>query len=86
MLCFRFAVHAFNLVKNYLGNTLHLHNMKDSEFPYLLQMDLLVDMGWTGWQLIESSDPVEDRLEALIEQGEIWQQLLANSHARHKSY
>ena len=75
----------FNLVKNHLGNTLHLHNMKDSEFPYQLQMDLLVDMGWNGWQLLEASDPVEDRLEALIEQGKIWQQLLANSLARHKS-
>lgn len=68
-------VHNFNLVRDYLGDTLHLHNMKNSEFPYQLQMDLLVDMGWNGWQLLEVSDPVEDRLAALIEQGEIWENL-----------
>ena len=69
----------FNLVKDFLGDTLHLHNLKDSEFPYQLQMDLLVKMGWSGWQLLEASDKVPDRVQALIEQREIWDRLLANS-------
>jgi hypothetical protein len=69
----------FNLVEEYLGDTLHLHNLKDSTFPYQLQMDLLVKMGWTGWQLLEVSDEVPDRLEALIEQRRIWDQMLAKS-------
>ena len=71
--------HNFNLVKNYLGDTLHLHNLKDSEFPYQLQMDLLVKMGWSGWQLLEVSDKVPDRVQALIEQRQIWDRLLENS-------
>ena len=71
--------HNFNLVKNLLGDTLHLHNLKDVEFPYQQQMDLLVTMGWTGWQLLEVSNEVPDRVEALIEQREIWDQMLANS-------
>lgn len=71
--------HNFNLVKDLLGDTLHLHNLKDSEFPYQLQMDLLVKMGWSGWQLLEVSDKVPDRVQALIEQREIWDRLLANS-------
>lgn len=69
----------FNLVKDYLGQTLHLHNLKDTEFPYQLQMDLLVKMGWSGWQLMEASDKVEDRVQALIEQRQIWDRMLANS-------
>jgi hypothetical protein len=69
----------FNLVKDYLGDTLHLHNLKDPEFPYQLQMDLLVKMGWTGWQLMEASDKVPDRVQALIEQREIWDRMLANA-------
>jgi hypothetical protein len=64
--------HNFNLVKDYLGDTLHLHNLKDTRFPYQLQMDLLVKMGWTGWQLLEVSDKVRDRVQALIEQRRIW--------------
>lgn len=71
--------HNFNLVKDYLGDTLHLHNLKSEGFPYQQQMDLLVKMGWTGWQLLEVSDKVPDRLEALIEQRQIWDQMLANS-------
>ncbi len=71
--------HNFNLVKDLLGDTLHLHNLKDAGFPYQLQMDLLVRMGWTGWQLLEVSDKVPDRVQALIEQRRIWDQLLANS-------
>jgi hypothetical protein len=69
----------FNLVKDLLGDTLHLHNLKDTEFPYQLQMDLLVKMGWSGWQLLEVSDKVQDRVQALIEQRQIWDRMLANS-------
>ena len=71
--------HNFNLVKDLLGDTLHLHNLKDAEFPYQLQMDLLVRMGWSGWQLLEVSDKVPDRVQGLIEQRQIWDQMLANS-------
>ncbi|MBN2593737.1 MAG: TIM barrel protein [Sedimentisphaerales bacterium] len=69
----------FNLVKDLLGQTLHLHNLKDTEFPYQLQMDLLVKMGWSGWQLLEVSDKVPDRVQALIEQQQIWDRMLAIS-------
>ena len=71
--------HNFNLVKDLLADTLHLHNLKDMEFPYQLQMDLLVQMGWTGWQLLEVSDKVPDRVQALIEQRQIWDGLLSKS-------
>jgi hypothetical protein len=71
--------HNFNLVKDLLGDTLHLHNLKDKGFPYQLQMDLLVKMGWTGWQLLEVSHKVPDRVLALIEQRQLWDGLLANS-------
>jgi hypothetical protein len=69
----------FNLVKDFLGETLHLHNLKDTEFPYQLQMDLLVRAGWSGWQLMEAENKVQDRVQALIEQHRIWDQMLANS-------
>ena len=71
--------HNFNMVKDLLGDKLHLHNLKDAEFPYQQQMDLLVKMGWTGWQLLEVSDEVQDRVAALIEQRQIWGQMLAKS-------
>jgi len=71
--------HNFNLVRDLLGDTLHLHNLMDTEFPYQLQMDLLVKMGWVGWQLLEVSHKVPDRVQALIEQRQIWDRMLAKS-------
>jgi hypothetical protein len=71
--------HNLNLVRDFLGDTLHLHNLNDAAFPYQLQMDLLVRMGWSGWQLLEVSDKVPDRVKALIEQRRLWDQMLANS-------
>jgi hypothetical protein len=71
--------HNFNLVKDFLGETLHLHNLKDTEFPYQLQMDLLVKMGWNGWQLMEAENKVPDRVQALIEQRQIWDRMLAKA-------
>ena len=46
----------FKLVKKYLGKTLHVHDLKDAEFPNQLQIDLLLKMSWDGWFLLESSD------------------------------
>jgi hypothetical protein len=69
----------FNLVKDRLGHTLHLHNLKDPRFPYQLQTDLLVKSGWDGWALLELSDKVPDRVQGLIEQRQLWEQLVANA-------
>lgn len=71
--------HNFNLVKKLLGDTLHLHDLTSEDFPYQQQMNLLVKMGWTGWQLLEVSSKVPDRLKALIEMREIWDGLLDNA-------
>jgi hypothetical protein len=75
----------FNLLKGYLGDTLHLHELDNPAFPYQQQMDLLVRMGWTGWQLLEASAKVPDRFKALIEQREMWEGMLAKSLRAQKS-
>ena len=69
----------FNLVKNFLGHTLHTHNLKDTKFPYQLQVNLLVKMNWDGWGLLEASDKVPDRVQALIEQRQLWEQMVAQA-------
>jgi hypothetical protein len=69
----------FNLVKKFLGHTAHLHNLKDTKFPYQLQMDLLVKMNWDGWAMLETSDEVPDRVAALTEQRELWDQMMAKA-------
>jgi sugar phosphate isomerase/epimerase len=69
----------FNLVKDFLGHTVHVHDFKDPKFPNQLQVDLLVKMNWDGWMLLETSDKVEDRVAALTEQRELFEKMLANA-------
>lgn len=71
--------HNFNLVKDLLGYTIHAHDFKDDGYPYQLMMDLLVKNKWSGWILVENSSKVPDRVAALIEQRQIFEQMLAKS-------
>ena len=71
--------HNFNLVKSFLGHTLHLHNLKDDKFPNQLQVNCLAKMNWDGWALLEASDKVPDRVQALIEQRQLWDKMVANA-------
>jgi hypothetical protein len=72
----------FELIKPFLGDTLHMHELNRGEFPYQLQTDLLIDAGWEGWWLLETSTNPPDRVAALIEQRGLWEQLVAKSLSR----
>lgn len=67
------------LVKDRLGDTLHMHDLSDRKFPYQLQFDLLARQGWQGWCLVERSDKVPDRLQALIEERAQWERMVAEA-------
>jgi sugar phosphate isomerase/epimerase len=69
----------FRKVKKFLGDTLHVHDLKNEAFPHQLQMDLLMKMGWGGWWLVEASDKVPDRVQALVEQRQMWEGFFKNS-------
>ena len=66
----------FNLVKDRLAKTVHLHNLKDADFPYQEQITLLVKAGWEGWALMENTEKELDLIAAMIEQREIWEGLV----------
>jgi hypothetical protein len=73
----------FKLIQNFLDNTLHMHDLiNDTKFPYQLQSDLLVDMGWRGWWLVEMSTNVPDKVQALIDLREAWERMVAKSVSR----
>jgi sugar phosphate isomerase/epimerase len=72
----------FEMIRPVLGDTLHMHELDRGNFPYQLQTDLLIDAGWEGWCLLEASGKPPDRLQALIEQRRIWEQMIAKSLRR----
>jgi sugar phosphate isomerase/epimerase len=69
----------FALVKDRLDDTLHMRPYRDTAFPYQLQFDLLIDMGWDGWCIVEESVQVPDPAQALIEEHQIWQKMITQS-------
>lgn len=71
--------HNFNLVKDKLGSTMHVHDLEDAGFPYQLQMDLLVKIGWKGWALLERGGQPQHPVKSLIEQRQIWERMLEKS-------
>jgi hypothetical protein len=74
----------FKLIQNYLDNTLHMHDLiNDTTFPYQLQCDLLLDMGWRGWWLVEMSTNVPDKVQALVDLRIAWERMVAKSLSRH---
>jgi sugar phosphate isomerase/epimerase len=66
----------FSLVKDFLAHTVHLHGLKDAKFPYPLLVSLFVKAKWDGWALMENSDKVPDRVQALIQQRELWEAMV----------
>ena len=72
----------FNLVKPFLAHTLHLKrimDLKGEKFPFQLQFNLLAKAGWDGWAMLETSEKVEDRIKAIIEQRELVESMIAKA-------
>ena len=65
-------------IKPYLDDTLHFHELDKGGFPYQLQSDLLMDAGWEGWWLLETSTKPADRAQAMLEQRKMWDAIIKN--------
>ncbi len=71
----------FNLVKDRLGDTVHVRELNIGNYPYQELMNLFVKIDYPGWILLECRTNPEDRVAAMIEQREIWQKMIVNAQA-----
>lgn len=69
----------FNLVKDRLGDTVHIHEMDNDAYPWQELMNLFVKADYSGWMLWECSSDPENKVEALIKNRNIWEKLVANA-------
>ena len=69
----------FALVQSRLARTVHLHNLTSADFPYQEQVNLLTQIKWDGWALMENSEKVPDRVAAMSEQRKLWEDMLRKS-------
>jgi len=71
----------FNLVKDRFGDTVHIRELNVGDYPYQELVNLFVAMDYAGWILLEARTKPADRVQALAEQREFFEQMLAKSQA-----
>jgi sugar phosphate isomerase/epimerase len=74
-------VHNFNLVKDRFGATCHVRELNVGSYPYQQLFDLLVGMDYDGWVLLECRTNPKDRIAGLVEQREVFQEMIAQAQA-----
>ena len=74
-------VHNFDLVKDRFGATCHVRELNVGTYPYQQLVDLLVGMDYDGWVLLECRTNPKDRIAGLVEQQEVFQEMIARAQA-----
>lgn len=68
----------FNMVKKWIGDTVHVRGFNISDYPYQELLNLLAGIDYKGWILIEASTEPNDKIAALKEQVILFNQLISN--------
>jgi sugar phosphate isomerase/epimerase len=69
----------FNLVKDRLGDTVHIHEMDSDSYPWQELMNLFVKMDYSGWMLWECTSNPENKVETMTRNRKMWEQLVAKA-------
>lgn len=65
----------FKMVQDRFGETVHVRELNDPNYPYAELMKLFSEIDYQGWILLEASTDPKDKLAALIEQRKFFQEL-----------
>jgi len=74
--------HNFNLVKDRLGATSHIHLLDSDAYPFQKLLDLYVQIDYQGWWLLEEGKIPADPVAELARQRELFDKMLADSRNR----
>lgn len=68
----------FNMVKDRFGDTVHVRELEDKDYPYQQLIHLLAKMDYSGWILLEARGKPEDKTAAMTQQRLVFEQMLAS--------
>jgi sugar phosphate isomerase/epimerase len=74
--------HNFRLVKDRFGDTAHVRELNLDDYPYQRLFNLLVEMDYDGWILLECRTNPDDRVAAMIEQRRVFEEMVAKARAK----
>lgn len=69
----------FHSVKKWFGDTVHIRELNDGNYPYQQLFNLFTGMKYNGWILMEARTEPADRVAAMKEQLSIFNTMVANS-------
>lgn len=69
----------FDMVKKWLGDTVHLRDLGTDQYPYQQLIKLFTDIKYDGWLLLEESSNPPDKVAAMREQLNLFNKLVANA-------
>ena len=67
----------FDLVKNRLGATVHVHGFNDRNYPYQQLINLLMRADYVGWVLLECCGTPKDGVAAMVEQHTLFERMVS---------
>lgn len=74
----------FNLVRSRFGDTVHVRELNIADYPYQQLINLLVATNYDGWVLLEGRTNPPDRVKALAEQRQVFEQMVAKAQSAPK--
>lgn len=65
----------FHSVKKWFGDTVHIRELNQGDYPYQELMELFLKMKYNGWILLEARTSPADRIAAMREQKRIFESM-----------
>jgi sugar phosphate isomerase/epimerase len=69
----------FNMVKKWFGDTIHIHELNEGNYPYRQLFNLFAGIDYNGWMLLEASTDPADKIAAMKEQLSIFNKMMAEA-------
>lgn len=70
----------FNMVKKWIGDTVHAHEFDSGKYPYQQLINLFTGIKYNGWILLEESTDPADKISAIKERQIQFKNLVANAN------
>jgi len=67
----------FNTVKKWFGDTVHIRELNEDNYPYQQLFDLFAGINYKGWILLEARTEPADKIAAMKEQLAVFNQMTA---------
>jgi sugar phosphate isomerase/epimerase len=69
----------FNMIRKWFGDTVHIRELNEGNYPYQQLFDLFTRIKYEGWILLEARTDPADKIAAMKEQLRLFNQIIARS-------